>query len=134
MAADEGLIQLLTEVAPSLLPRPKPSVQSAPVRSAVPADLTERLAALDWQDDPVGQKWDKIRSAFLNAKSPEDLYLDGSGMSTREWLDYAIKLAPKQVEAGPVQITAIRIELPSRNALDQLGAGDVIEVEVPTTS
>ena len=136
MAADEGLIQLLNEVSPSLPARPTPTVpsNSAIQKSVLPADLPERLAALDWQDDTVGQKWDKIRSTFLNAKSPEDLFLDGSAMSTREWLEWAVKMAPKQADPPSVQITAIRIELPSRNALDQLGAGDVIEVEVPAQS
>lgn len=131
--ADEGLIQLLEEVSPALPTGPSPGSELA-LRPAAPANLTERLEQLDWQDDTVGQKWDKIRTAFLNAKTPADIYLDASAMQTREWLDWAVKMAPKQPETAAVQITSIRIELPSRNALDQLGAGQVVEIEVPPTS
>ena len=144
--ADEGLIQLLEEVAPSLDQLPKPTtptchLHQVPAGPPVEGDggelsLAERLDQLDWQDDTVGQKWDKIRTAFLNAKTPADIYLDASGMQTREWLDWAVKMAPKQPETAAVQITAIRIELPSRNTLDQLGVGSaqVVEVEVPPQS
>ena len=79
----------------------------------------------NWQTDPVSGKLEKIRAAFLNSKTASEVKAAASTMPVGDWLDLVTKMA-KQVDTAPVQITAIRIELPPRNDYE----GDIIEVAV----
>lgn len=87
-----------------------------------PALLAEDI---DWQNDPVSVKLEKIRGVFLNAKTASEVSVAASMMQIGDWLEYVGKLS-KQVDTAPVQITAIRIELPPREDY----SGDVVEVEL----
>ena len=88
----------------------------------VPSELME------WVEDPVTGKWEKIRSAFYNGKSAREVWTAAKTMPMPMWLDLAQRMAPKQVDVRSVQITAIRVELPPLS-----GFGDgVIDVEWPT--
>jgi len=80
----------------------------------------------NWQDDPASGKLEKIRSVFLNAKTPEEVYTAASVMPIGDWMEMVAKLG-KQVDPGQVQITSIRIELPPIG----YSRGEVIEIEVP---
>ncbi len=82
----------------------------------------------DWQEDPVPTKLEKIRGVFLNARTASEVRAAAATMPIGDWLDHVTKMT-KQVEAGPVQITAIRIELPPRDAY--CGKDAVVEVELP---
>ena len=125
MADQEGMRKFLTELNPTLTPITAPVLSSLSLPARVPV---EGLDDLDWSADNVSGKWNKIRSAVMNAKSVEELSVDAAAMSTREWLDWICRMAPKQVEVQSMQITSVRIELPP---LDGFEYGDVIDVEVP---
>lgn len=84
------------------------------------------LSTLDWKEDPVSGKLEKIRAVFLNAKSPQEVHDQAATMPIGDWLETVGKMS-KSVETGPVQITAIRIELPPREAF----VSEAIEVEIP---
>ena len=128
MADQEGMIKFLKEISPTLQPVSvlKPAFLPSPPRIVKPSNGNGD--DLDWSDDLVGGKWNKIRSAVMNSKSVEEVTADVQDMSVREWLDWVVRMAPKQVEVQSMNITAVRIELPPR---DGFGDGDVIEVEVP---
>jgi hypothetical protein len=54
---------------------------------------------LCWENEPTAAgKLEKIRLAFLNSKQVSEVMMACSGMSMREWLDYAIRLMPKDVK------------------------------------
>lgn len=80
----------------------------------------------DWQDDPVPVKLDKIRATFLNGKTAGEVSVASATMRIEDWLEIVTKIS-KQTDAAPVKITAIRIELPPRDAF----SADVVEVELP---
>lgn len=92
--------------------------------SPAPAPATDD----DWSTDPVPVKLEKIRAAFLNAKTAREVTGMASVMAIGDWLDLVIKLSPKQVDVKALQITAVRIELPP--TIDGID-GDVIDVEMP---
>lgn len=125
MADQEGMIKFLSELNPSLPALSLPKLQSLPP-AAKPSNGNGD--ELDWTDDPVGVKWNKIRSTVMNAKSVEEVVADVEAMGTREWLDWVVRMAPKQVEVQSMNITSVRIELPPLAGMD---SGDVIDVEVP---
>ena len=79
----------------------------------------------NWQTDPVSGKLEKIRAVFLNSKTASEVKAAASTMPVGDWLDLVTKIT-KQVEIAPVQITAIRIELPPRIEYE----GDIVEVAV----
>ena len=103
-----------------------PSVVAAGKKNGgngTPAVVTD---ADSWTEDPVSVKLEKIRSVFLNAKTPTEVYAEAAVMPVGDWLEMASKLT-KQTPDAPVRITAIRIELPPRD----YQMGEVVEVEVP---
>lgn len=118
----EGLIALLEGDGelPALV---EPFPPLMPVERKIPVELQP------WASDPVGKKWDKIREAFYNAKTPEDVFIEAEGMSLREWLEWACKMAPKQPDVAAMQITTIRVELPPTTGLS---GGNVVEVQMPS--
>lgn len=89
------------------------------------------LVDLDWQNDPVSVKLEKIKAAFLNSKTATEVQAAASGMVIGDWLEMVVKLS-KQADVGPVQITAIRIELPPAQAGS--ASGPIIDVEIPSAS
>ena len=52
----------------------------------------------DWQNDPIPAKLDKIRAAFLNAKSPTEVQTAAWLMPIGDWLEMVVKLSPKNVQ------------------------------------
>ena len=52
----------------------------------------------DWQNDPIPVKLDKIRAAFLNAKSPTEVQAAAWLMPIGDWLEMVVKLSPKNVQ------------------------------------
>ena len=125
MADQEGMIKFLSELNPSL-PTLLPSKLSSLPPVVKPSNGNGN--ELDWTDDPVGVKWNKIRSAVMDSKSVEEVVADVQAMGTREWLDWVVRMAPKQVEVQSMNITSVRIELPPLAGMD---SGDVIDIEVP---
>lgn len=91
----EGFIQMLGG------PRPAKPVEVEPESPPVPAVSAAQLLNITeddrWTDDPVSVKWDKIRRVFLNAKDPVELHVDAAAMSTTQWLEMALRMAPKDV-------------------------------------
>lgn len=81
----------------------------------------------EWHNDPVPIKLDKIRATFLNGKTASEVEAAAAVMPIGDWIETAAKMT-KHVDSGPVQITAIRIELPPRSAYAD---GEVVEVELP---
>jgi hypothetical protein len=79
----------------------------------------------EWHDDPVSVKLEKIRGVFLNAKTAREVKVAAATMPIGDWLEFVGKIS-KQTDTAPVQITAIRIELPAREDY----SGDVVEVEL----
>lgn len=82
-------------------------VQLPPLSSSVPSNgngsgsgapdlaVTEED---DWRNDPIPAKLDKIRAAFLNAKSPTEVHTAAWLMPIGDWLEMVVKLSPKNVQ------------------------------------
>jgi hypothetical protein len=73
-------------------------------------ELAERqgLEEEDWQEDPVSVKWSKIRATFLNGKTAAEVRKEAEVMPVGTWLDWAIKMAPKDVKvSGEINIAQI---------------------------
>lgn len=118
----EGYIKLLEDAGldlPTIIPEKK--APAVPPKKSAPSE--ER----DWQEDPVPAKWDKIRSAFYNAKTADEVEMEASTMPVQSWLELGSRMAPKQIDVNTVQITAIRVELPPVDGADD----NIIDVEVP---
>jgi hypothetical protein len=99
----------------SLLPGPPPPTK------------TGELSDEDWQEDPVPRKWDKIRAAFLNGKTAEEVQAVSRAMPVRSWLELACKMTQKQIDMPPLQINVVRVELPPQ----EHGEARVVDVELP---
>lgn len=89
-----------------------PEVEESDRQALAVGRSMQWLRQLEWTNDPVPLKWDKIRAVFLNAYTPEEIFYQAQGMRFREWLDFAVKMMQRQVEMPPMQITTIRVELP----------------------
>jgi len=114
MADQEGIMELLSGDS-SLLSLEEE--ETSPVPQGDMALALPELGELDeWAEDPVGVAWNKIRSVFLRAKSPAQLFIEARNMSTGQWLDYAMKMAPKDLK-----VTA---EFSFKHLLEELGPID----------
>lgn len=122
VTGDEGLIELVEDDSPELnaFLAEAPSVPALLDASSLPA------VEEDWIEDNIPGKWDKIRSIFLNAKRPVEVRAAAEFMPINQWLDWAVKMAPKQPDVQGVRITAIRVELPPRD--NQPSEAVVVEV------
>lgn len=138
----EGYISLLegaAELSPPAGTLSFPVAETGPAAQqpfsavAVPATIPAKLPAQpgddpDWAADPIPAKFNKIREAVLNAKTASEVQAAAGCMPVREWLDWVVKLAPKQPDAPSVKITAIRVELPPARSGE--GVAEVV-VELP---
>lgn len=78
----------------------------------------------NWQNDPIPTKLDKIRAAFLNAKSPTEVQTAAWLMPIGDWLEMVVKLSPKNV-----QVTG---DISFIHMLDTLGPINKSEYRLPT--
>jgi hypothetical protein len=110
---------------------PLAAVASVPVAALAPKD-SEEGSGLASDDPSEGLSWEEhfngVKSAFFKAKPIEDVKTFASLMPFRDWLDYAIKLMPKQLDVRSVQITTVQVELPPGLGFSD---GEVIDVELP---
>lgn len=94
----EGLISLLRDCTP--LP-PIKQVASPTPRSVQPRPTAEMglqtVGDDDWQEAPVGEKWDRIRAAWMNGKTAAEVISEAECMSVPAWLEICVKMAPKNV-------------------------------------
>jgi len=101
MTDQEGLIGLLrdcTPLQPIRLALPPTQRKQLPVTTQVGDREVQGLdPELDWQDSPTGEKWDRIRSAFMNGKTAAEVVAEATNLSVPAWLDICVKMAPKNV-------------------------------------
>lgn len=108
---EEGLGDLL----------PEPSCTAARPAAPVPE-------VIDASPAGVQAKAREIRAAFMSAKSTEEVYHMAQAMSFPAWLDFFIKLSPKEVQVkGQMDIRQITAQLGPINrrasASDSLDSG-----------
>lgn len=85
----------------------------------------------DWRTDPVAVKLEKIRSVFLNSKTPFEVRAAAASMPIGLWLEQVVRLMPKDVKVqgevnfrhmleglGPIDKDAYRLS--GRSAQSQL--------------
>lgn len=90
-ASTDDIINILEDISLDLPAPVKPAVNVQKKSVDIPADA-------DWSADPVGVKWEKICSAFFNAKSAEEVAAEAANMKIGVWLDWAVRMAPKNVK------------------------------------
>ena len=71
---------------------------------------------LDWQDDPVPLKLEKIRAAFLNGKTAAEVENAAAMMLVGDWLELIAKISPKNVQ--------VQGEVSFKHMLEELGPID----------
>ena len=91
MTDQEGLIKLLND--PQLKPLLPSATGSLSLSSCDAGDV-------DWQDDPVPIKLEKIRSVLLNSKTADEIATEASMMPVGMWLDLVVKLMPKNIQVS----------------------------------
>ena len=116
MTDQEGLISLFEECNPQLPEILPPAV----LENKGNGNGNNKIvcAEVDWQDDPVPEKWEKIRAAFYNGKTASEVEAAASGMPVGDWLELAAKMAPKQGPAIQVNIMQNLAEL-KRSLVDE---------------
>lgn len=93
----------------------------------VPAVLAEDA---EWQNDPVPVKLDKIRAAFLNGKTAQEVQDAASLMAIGDWLELVAKIAPKNVQIqGSISFTHMLEEFGPINKEQYRLPGKVVEAE-----
>lgn len=129
MTDQEGLISLLEDCRP-LTPVKQPA--SVPVKRTVGSQELQTVTDADWQVLPTAEKWDKIRSAWMNGKTAEEIAVTAQEISVLAWLDVCVKMAPKDVKVqGTVSFKHMIDSLAPINKDDyRLGAVEVEFSEV----
>jgi len=56
------------------------------------------LEGVDTTNKGIQEMAQNVRAAFLSSKSPEEIRMFASGLPLMTWLDYFIKLQPKEVQ------------------------------------
>ena len=105
-----------------------PEEKGEEYRKKVLGELVTVTPEEEWKGDPRGLAWDKVCSAFLSGKDAFSIKSYARTLSEGAWLEVAQKMAPKQIEVNQFQITAVRIELPPAEGVNE---GDIIEVDIP---
>ena len=62
------------------------------------SELPTELEELDTTPSGIQEKSRSIRAAFLAARSLDEVYMQAKGMHFITWLDYFIKMMPKEVQ------------------------------------
>ena len=101
---EEGFISLLEDVCPTL-----PAVRELTVDKSNGngnGDAPLALADENWHDDPVPVKLEKIRAAFMNGRTAEEVRLCAGVMPIGDWLELVVKLSPKNIQVqGGISLT-----------------------------
>ena len=71
---------------------------SAPPEEGPPTPVSAEKGDGSWLNDPVPVKLEKIRAAFLDAKTPQEVTLQASIMPLGDWLDMVVRLSPKNIQ------------------------------------
>lgn len=92
---DFNAILASTDVSLPALSPPSGMVERKNGNGGAPAGQNDDS---EWQNDPVPAKLDKIRAAFLNAKTPAEVYSQAALLPIGDWLEMVVKLSPKDVK------------------------------------
>lgn len=58
------------------------------------------------------EQWEQVKTAFMGAKSPQEIELIAHGLPLCDWLDYAIKMMPKAIQMrGQFQVQQLVAQL-----------------------
>ena len=69
-------------------------------KTGPPVSALELVDDIEWQNDPVPVKLEKIRAAFLNSRTAGEVMAAGSTMQIGDWLELVVKLSPKNIQVS----------------------------------
>jgi len=76
---------------------------------------------IDGSPRAIGEKSRLLKAAFLGSKSPEEIRMAASALPLMDWLDFAVRLMPKEVQMkGQFEVRSLVAQMgPLRNERDE---------------